>query len=211
MLEGIWLISYLVLWACVITLALLTLSLARLVGQLHRRLGPTGALVTDHGPDIGERLAEILNNPGLSTGTELAFPRQRELLLLFVSPRCPACIGLVRELEPFNAGHPDLDFVVTSVAQDSEKNGRLGGKVFRTGFTYLVHPELARAFRVGPTPYAVWLDREGVVRAKGIVNHVEHLESLRHARESGFATLHDYFDDLEATGELSGTHRGNRS
>ena len=41
-------------------------------------------------------------------------------------------------------------------------------------------------------PYAVLLDREGVVRAKGLVNSREHLESLLAAQEAGVASLQEF-------------------
>ena len=49
-------------------------------------------------------------------------------------------------------------------------------------------------FRVGKLPYAVLLDSEGVIRAKGLVNNREHLESLLIAQESGFGTIQAYLD-----------------
>jgi hypothetical protein len=39
-------------------------------------------------------------------------------------------------------------------------------------------PDIAQAYRVPGTPYAVILDRLGVVRAKGTVNNLEQVEGL---------------------------------
>jgi methylamine dehydrogenase accessory protein MauD len=197
----------LVLWVCVLLLALLTLSLARLVGQLHKRLGPAGALVTDHGPGIGERLAEVFRDPDVAAGPELEFPRQHEALLVFVSPKCPACVGLLSELAGFQRDSL-LEVYVISGARVPEQNALLQEKARRAGVLFLPRPELVRAVRVGPTPYAVWLDRAGVVRAKGLVNNLEHLESLAHARASGFASLKEYFDTLEVNGSSPHARKG---
>jgi methylamine dehydrogenase accessory protein MauD len=45
---------------------------------------------------------------------------------------------------------------------------------------------------VNRLPYAVLLDGAGVLRAKGLVNSREHLESLFEAHERGVASLQDW-------------------
>ena len=45
------------------------------------------------------------------------------------------------------------------------------------------------AYQVGKLPFAVLIDRDGVIRAKGLVNSREHLESLVVAEETGFGTI----------------------
>jgi methylamine dehydrogenase accessory protein MauD len=44
---------------------------------------------------------------------------------------------------------------------------------------------------VGKLPYAVLVDADGVVRAKGLVNTREHLESLFEAKERGVGSLQE--------------------
>jgi methylamine dehydrogenase accessory protein MauD len=56
--TDIWLISYLSLWLIVIALAFLVLVLARQIGLLHSRLRPSGAMITNEGPEIGEMVPE---------------------------------------------------------------------------------------------------------------------------------------------------------
>jgi len=50
-------------------------------------------------------------------------------------------------------------------------------------------------------PYAVLLDAAGIVRAKGLVNTREHLESLLEAHERGVASVQDYL--ARAAGEVA--------
>jgi len=57
------------------------------------------------------------------------------------------------------------------------------------------------AFQVGKLPYAVLIDASGVIRAKGLVNSREHLESLIVAEETGFGTIQAYL----AAGQLART------
>jgi methylamine dehydrogenase accessory protein MauD len=47
-------------------------------------------------------------------------------------------------------------------------------------------------FRIGKLPYAVLLDAAGTVRAKGLINNREQLESLFTAEELGVASIQDY-------------------
>ena len=57
---------------------------------------------------------------------------------------------------------------------------------------YVNSPQVGMAFQVGKLPYAVLIDADGVIRAKGLVNSREHLESLLVAEESGFGTIQSY-------------------
>jgi methylamine dehydrogenase accessory protein MauD len=45
---------------------------------------------------------------------------------------------------------------------------------------------------IGRLPHAVLIDPAGIIRAKGIVNSREHLESLLVAQETGYASMQDY-------------------
>jgi methylamine dehydrogenase accessory protein MauD len=47
-------------------------------------------------------------------------------------------------------------------------------------------------YQVGKLPFAVLLDHDGIIRAKGLVNSREHLESLFEAKERGVASIQDY-------------------
>ena len=61
-------------------------------------------------------------------------------------------------------------------------------------FPYVLSTELGVAYHVSKLPYAVLLDEHGVVRAKGLVNSREQLESLFTAKDLGVASIHDYID-----------------
>ena len=47
-------VSNLLLWCALIAGGVLLLGVARQVGLLHERSAPLGAMMTDHGPDIGD-------------------------------------------------------------------------------------------------------------------------------------------------------------
>ncbi|HET6322947.1 MAG TPA: methylamine dehydrogenase accessory protein MauD, partial [Hyphomicrobium sp.] len=46
--------SNVLLWLTVIAGAVVLLGITRQVGILHERSAPLGAMITDHGPDIGD-------------------------------------------------------------------------------------------------------------------------------------------------------------
>ena len=52
-------------------------------------------------------------------------------------------------------------------------------------FPYVLSSELGMSFRVSKLPFAVLIDQNGTVRAKGLVNSREQLESLFTASETG--------------------------
>lgn len=206
--EGFWLISYVVLWIVVVFLAIATLSLLRLVGQLQMRLGPAGAALTDHGLGIGERFGDVLDpagTPGLDGHFD--YPRETDSLLLFVSPNCKACDELLKAVPTFKRRYGgDLDVVLISNSSDTEGNEGISRLAHRARLPFVASVPLAMAASVRTTPLGIWLDPQGVVQAKGIVNHMEHLESLRNARQSGFASLDHFIDSVnepEAESELT--------
>ncbi|MCY1338729.1 Methylamine utilization protein MauD [compost metagenome] len=58
--------------------------------------------------------------------------------------------------------------------------------------TYVVGPEVGMTYQIGKLPYAALVDKAGVLRAKGLVNSREHLDSLFETEHLGSATLQQY-------------------
>ena len=54
-----------------------------------------------------------------------------------------------------------------------------------TDIPYVISPDLALKYNISITPYAIFVDKGGIVRGKGMVNHLEHLESFLNANELG--------------------------
>jgi len=57
----------------------------------------------------------------------------------------------------------------------------------------VVSAPLGMTYQVSRLPFAALLDEAGVLRARGLVNSREHLESLFEAKRLGVASLQDYF------------------
>lgn len=185
-------ISVWLLWVVVIILALTVLALARQVGVLHERVAPAGALLNGAGPGVGEASPRLevhaLAGNAVTVGSSLA--TGRALLLLFVSHTCPICKKLIPVAKDFTKTER-LDVLFVGDGDLVEQN-RLIVQFGIDAKRFVNGPEIGLAYRVDKLPYAVLLDDEGLISAKGLVNSREHLESLIIAKESGFATLQSY-------------------
>jgi methylamine dehydrogenase accessory protein MauD len=173
--TGWWVASYIVLWLLVIVLSVLLLSLARQVGTLHLRLGPRGALeLDDEGPPLGEAPPPVETRDSRGNRITVGGPGSSQFLL-FVSPSCLIC----RQVVPSLPAVSEVGSLAPLVISDSEEpNGAheyiSGGRATPV----VLGPDIAQTYRVPGTPYAVILDRLGIVRAKGTVNNLEQMEGL---------------------------------
>jgi len=190
-------ISNAVLWLVVAALSLVVFALMRQIGVLHERVFPAGALMNARGPRPGEpspvtQLVAFDNSP-VRLGDGL-----KSTLLLFVSPTCPVCktllpcVASVERAE--NAVHP-LQVVLASDGESADD--RLQHQAFIDNYRldrarYVISHLLGLAFVVEKLPFAALIDKTGVIRAKGLVNSREHLESLFEAHERGVASLQEY-------------------
>ena len=188
------LVSQVVLWIAVVLLAGTVAALARQIGVLYERVAPAGALVTGRGPRVGET-APVVHADVLAGGTRTvggARDDGRGTLVFFLSPTCPVCKELLPAVRSVaRREHGWLDVVLASDGPRTEHEPF----VRREGldaFPYLLSAPLGITYEVSRLPYAVLLDGAGVLRAKGLVNSREHLESLFEAHERGVASLQDW-------------------
>jgi methylamine dehydrogenase accessory protein MauD len=188
------LVSTVVLWVVVVILAGVVAALVRQVGVLYERVAPAGALALGKGPTIGDT-APVVRAPDLAgTVHEVGAPRAdgRSTLVFFLSPSCPVCKALLPALR--SAARDErawLDLVLASDGPRDEHVAFVRAEGLE-GFVYLLSAELGIAHQVGKLPWAVLVDGAGVVRAKGLVNTREHLESLFEAKERGVASIQEY-------------------
>lgn len=194
------LISNIVLWVVVVALGLMVFGLIRQLGLLHERVAPMGALVTDRGPEVGEMAPKISVNDIAGKLVDFGGLRAsgRLQLTLFVSPSCPVCKKLLPIAKSF-AGGEKLDVVLVGDG-DIEDQQRMIKEHKLEAMSYVNSPQVGMAFHVGKLPYAVLIDEEGVIRAKGLVNSREHLESLVIAKETGYGSIQAY---LKAQGYVA--------
>jgi methylamine dehydrogenase accessory protein MauD len=188
-------ISNVVLWIVVLALLAVVLALTRQLGVLHERIAPVGALMLNRGLAVGEQ-APLVDVVDLNGGVrKVGSPRGdgKSTLLLFVSPTCPVCKSLLPIVKSSGKDERDwLDVILASDGNPDEhrdfvrENG-LGG------IPYVISAPLGMTYQVSRLPFAALLDEAGVLRARGLVNSREHLESLFEAKRLGVASLQDYF------------------
>jgi methylamine dehydrogenase accessory protein MauD len=187
-------VSNLLLWLAVVVLAALVFALARQIGVLHERVAPAGALLLRGGPQVGDPApawsgADLFGRPARVGG---AADDGRGTLLLFVAPGCPVCASLlpvVRRVADEEAARLRVVFASDGEAAAQRRFAERHGL---DAFPYVVSAELGLAHGVGRLPHAVLIDSGGVVRAKGLVNSREHLESLLEAQARGVASIQEF-------------------
>ncbi len=186
--------SNLLLWLAVLGLAAVVVALLRQIGVLHERISPVGALVGNEQPRVGEP-APILELDSWSGEIIRIGGRDSDAsatLLFFVSPTCPVCKTLLPHIDSIRrAEHGDLRVVVASDGSREEHVSFVSAHSLDRGH-YVLSEALGRAYQVGRLPYAILIGADGIVRARGLVNTREHLESLFQAEELGVASVQQY-------------------
>jgi len=190
-------ISYLVLWAVVVSQVVLTLALARMVGQLRRRNPPSGARVINPGPEIDSFVEDWEGTDLLGNPVSIKFPRERGLFLLYISPHCTVCAGLIPSAKRFfKEIETEADSIWVMVLGKRETQINYARENGLTKHHIVAEDQLPVSFRIEGAPFGLWVNSSGQVQAKGMVDRREHLESLRYAAEIGHSSIQSYISAL---------------
>ena len=190
--TDILIVSNLVLWVAVVALAFVVFALARQIGVLYERVSPLGALMMDTGPAVGASAPVFALTDLEGRAVNLGTPSPRSTLVFFVSPTCPVCKKLLPIVKSAAASERRWLSIVLASDGDATEHRRFVERADLRAFPYLLSQDLGLAFHVSKLPYGVLLDERGVVRAKGLVNSREQLESLFNAKELGVASIQDF-------------------
>ncbi len=181
--SGVWLVSYIALWAVVLAQGGIIFILLRQLGVIY--LGSAQGVAGD-GLSVGSNAPDFAVTNVAGEPVTLASFAGRPLLLVFGSPTCEPCKGLIPDLNVFSAERRDELGVLFLSHGDAGATRR-----FVDDYTIDVpvahHPDdsIANAYKARVTPFAFLIDSEGVIRAKGLANNREHLEMLeRNANDS---------------------------
>lgn len=186
--------SVVLLWLVVLVLAVVVFALARQIGILHERVAPAGALMPATGPRVGESLATITAPNLTGASVTVGGDRARDLMVLFVSPTCPVCRKLVPTAKTL-ARDEELDLLFASDGDSIGRHRDYASSLAISAADYLLSEGLGRTHQVAKLPFALLIDRRGVLRAKGLVNTREHLESLVEARDLGVASIQEFLEN----------------
>ncbi len=188
--------SNIALWIVVVVLAGIVLALLRQIGVLHERVAPAGALMGAEGPRVGEAAPVVPVETWSGRSISLGGPNAEgaSTLLFFLSPTCPVCKELLPAVDSMRRDEGNaLRVILASDGPRAEHESF----VFEHRLDpdrYVLSGPLGIAYQVARLPYAILVDPIGVVRARGLVNSREHLESLLEAGERGVASIQDYLE-----------------
>jgi len=185
-------VSVALLWIAVIALGLMLWALSRQVGVLFERVAPMGALITDSGPAVGQTSPRFDLAGIQSEAVQIGGSTLRATLVFFLSPTCPVCKKLLPVLQTLQRDERGSFNVV--LASDGERADHLSfvREQGLEAMPYVLSTELGMTYRVSRLPYAVLLDREGTVVAKGLVNSREQLDSLLNAHDMATPSIQHY-------------------
>lgn len=193
--SGPWVVAFVAFALFNIVLAAAVLALARQIGLLHQRMPPIGAREEWGGPVVGAEAPSVSALDLAGRQVEIGASAEKPSLLIFVSPGCRPCQRLAPAIRTVaRAEATRLDIVIAS------GHGEDGVRRFvrANGLDELpvvVSPDVPIAFGDPVTPFAFAIDSSGIIAAKGVINHLEHLESLAEAAQKG--PSHDSDPDQE--------------
>ena len=176
--EAFWTLGVILLGVANLTFMVLLLALTRQVGLILVRLGPSVARETVDSLPIGERMdpVSLTDTRGL---THVIQPtKYGQTLLVFVAPACESCRDLLKGLRAFATQYAhDVRVFVISTAPESDLDPVYASQLAPV-VPYIRDRAFGKTMRVKATPYALLLDSANSLVSKGIVNSLEHLESL---------------------------------
>lgn len=202
--TGLWLISYILLWAVVIIVCLLLIGVLRQVGMLQSPSVPSSAsppsdveipTIENDGPPIGSLFPDIAGDSinGFGVISLADVHRQGAILLMFLSPMCEDCQHVV---EPINAIAAERDRGVYPIA--IVRADKAGCEAFDVVFPLHVplicdsDRSITKGFGVHRSPFGLLYDGEGLLVRKGVI----------HGREEFLALLGDETAPTEACAHI---------
>lgn len=197
-------ISNQLLWLALLAMGVVVLALARQIGALHERLTPMGALMMDAGRKVGEAAPHMTLTGIDGHVVGIGGPAPRNTLLFFLSPECPVCKKLTPMLRSLQSAERDILDVVLASDGPVEEHRDFYKRANLAPMPYVLSTELGMEFQIAKLPYAILIDQGGVIRAKGLVNSREHLESLLTARELGVSSAQEFRRQQAAIGRTIG-------
>ena len=155
-----------------------------------------------------ERTAELSKQLSLTTlgGREIVIGGAHESglasFILFISPTCPVCKSLVptaQSLVKSEGGRMQLIFA--SDGDELDQHRSYANDLKLDAYPYILSEELGRTFEVSKLPFAVLIAADGTLKAKGLVNTREHMESLIESMDTGITSVQEYVGLAQSAGD----------
>lgn len=185
-------VSNALLWVLLLALSFAVMGLVRQIGVLHGRIAPAGALMVDKGVAVNESAPKVTAADRHGRPVNFGYAAEKSQLLFFLSPTCPICKSLLPAIKSIAKEQADRLDVVFISDGDMEAQQVLIREHKLDDAIYVVGPEVGMTYQIGKLPYAALIDKAGTLRAKGLVNSREHLDSLFEVEHLKSATLQEY-------------------
>jgi methylamine dehydrogenase accessory protein MauD len=191
--NNLWMISYAILWVFVVSLFVAVVALARQIGVILRRVGPSPARIVNYGPKIGD-IAPRLDATSLTVPFGTA--KGKMSLLVFVATSCSACDDLLPAVKRiWKTERKNIETIIISLNNDKSKNQLFIERHGIEDIPFIASRDLAIQYQVLSPPYGIVIDESNILRAKGIVNNIDHLESLLNAAEMRIPSIESYLKE----------------
>jgi len=190
--SGLWLMSYLVLWALVLGMAVLLYGALRQIGVLHLQAQRPAQAATaphaevetipsleDDGPAIGSAIPVwVSEQAGIPAEEDEATPTAKTLLM-FMSPMCEPCQRVVAPLNSV-ADDPARGVRPIGVFRSDRPAYEAFLKVFPMHLATLRDHDRTLTMEMGVhrTPFGLLYDEQGMLIRKGLVEGEEDLAAL---------------------------------
>ncbi len=184
--EGIWLVSYIVLWVVVLALAFLVVLLYRQLGQQY--LG-TAAGVSRDGLAVGSKALDFTGYDqfGQQVTMRQWLDGKRYLLLVFGAPTCAPCRQLLPQATQFEQDHADKVRILWINRATDEESKNYVQETGSTLTTIANEGGIMERYKARVTPFVFLLGPDGTVKAKGLANNRTNLEAYLQQAETGQA------------------------
>lgn len=179
-------------WLAIVALTIVVYALSRQIGVLHQRISPVGALSLGQTIEAGSPAPQF-TLPSL-TGGEVVIGGEAEkvTLLFFLSSNCPVCKTLLPALTAIARQEADWVKVIFASDGDESEHHSLIMEHGLRAYPYLLSTELGMSYQISKLPYAVLIDKNGVIAAHGLANSREHIESLFEALRLDVTDIQHY-------------------
>ena len=184
--------SQFVIWTGLILIICALYVLSRQVALLSKRVPSVGALA------VNNKIAFHTTAPRFEKASiegkvvVVGGIREKDQPLFFIDIGCPICRSLAQTVKKV-AWEESVDLVFISDGEILDQHLDFYKRSTLMPCDYLISEEIGRAYGIGKVPYAVLIGANGKIITFGIVNNLEHIESLFQAREAGVDSLQEYF------------------
>jgi methylamine dehydrogenase accessory protein MauD len=179
--NTLWLASHVLHWVITICLVLVILVISRQIGLMHRRLMPASARIENLGPEIGTKIPESIFQDINGHQIDLSSHSEKLKMLIFISVGCITCQELMPAVKSIRKSEKKyLDVYLFSLSDDEKSNRNFIRSNGLEDVSFIVEREVGRKYNVMSPPYAILVDAGNIVITKGVVNHLDHLESILH-------------------------------